>query len=67
MASGRTTKAARCGRTCTSPLATNRRIASRTGVRDTLKAVGDAGFIQRGAGRVNAAHDLVGELQPQFL
>ena len=43
------------------------RIASRTGVRDTLEAARNVGLVERGARRQRAAHDLVGELQPQFL
>ena len=64
---GRATTAARCAQVSTSPLAASRRIASRTGVRDTAKRLRELGFVERDAGRQRAAHDLVGQLQAQRL
>ncbi len=64
---GRRHQAARCARASTRPLAASCRIASRTGVRDTPKRARQFGLVQRGARRQHAAHDLVGDLQTQFL
>ena len=67
-ASGRATTRARGARAPrTSPLAASSadRLAHRR-ARD-LEAAREPGLVERGAGRQLAAHDLVGELQTQFL
>ena len=63
---GRATTAPRWARASTRPLATSWRSASRTGVRDTQKRRAMSVSSSADAGRQHAAHDLVGELQPQF-